>query len=66
MGMLNGLVALVSLAVAIFCLYKYQQSVPANSLYLIGTIVFAILMVVFGVMFLSGRINKSEDIHITE
>ena len=66
MGMLNGLLALVSLAVAILCLYKYQQSTPANTIYLIGTIVFAILMVVFGVMFLSGRVNKSEDIQITE
>jgi hypothetical protein len=31
-----------------------------------GAVVFAILMVVFGVMFLSGRVNKTEDIHITE
>ena len=26
----------------------------------------SVLMVVFGVMFMSGRVNKSEDIHITE
>lgn len=66
MGMLNGLLALVSLAVACFCLYKYQQSPAASTLLLVGTIIFGILMVVFGVMFLSGRVNKSEDIHITE
>jgi hypothetical protein len=33
---------------------------------MVGGIVFGILTVIFGVMFLSGRINKSEDIHITE
>ena len=63
--MLNGLIAVVSLLVAVFCLYRFQQA-TGGTLYLVGTIVFAILMVVFGVMFLSGRVNKSEDIHITE
>jgi hypothetical protein len=33
---------------------------------MIAAVVFAILMVVFGVMFLSGRVNNTEDIHITE
>jgi hypothetical protein len=63
--MLNGLLAVVFLAAAGFCLYKYQQP-PPNSMFIIGAGVFALLMVVFGVMFLSGRVNKSEDIHITE
>jgi len=62
--MLNGLLALVSLIVAGFCFYQFQHS--GNSMYGIGGAVFGILMVVFGVMFLTGRINKSEDIHITE
>jgi hypothetical protein len=31
-----------------------------------AAIVFAVLMVVFGGMFLSGRVNKTDDIHITE
>jgi RsiW-degrading membrane proteinase PrsW (M82 family) len=65
-GLLNGLLSLVSLVVAGWCFYKYGQTTPANTMYIIGTAVFGILMVVFGVMFLSGRVNKTEDIHITE
>ena len=33
---------------------------------LIVGIVSVLLTVVFGVIFMSGRINKTEDIHITE
>ena len=63
-GMLNGLLAVVSLAIALVCFFVYRGN--ANSLYIILTIIFAILFVVFGGMFLSGRVNKTEDIHITE
>lgn len=63
-GALNGLLAVVSLAIAAVCFYFYRQN--ASTLLIVLTIVFAILMVVFGGMFLSGRINKTDDIHITE
>lgn len=63
--MVNGLVAVVSLLVAVFCFYKFQNT-PEGTMYLVGGAVFALLTVVFGAMFLSGRVNKSEDIHITE
>ena len=62
--MINGFVSVISLVIAGFCFYRYGQN--ANTMYMIGAIVFALLMVVFGVMFLSGRVNKTEDIHITE
>jgi len=62
--MINGLVSIISLVIAIFCFYKYGQ--VGQTMYMIGAIVFGLLMVVFGVMFLSGRVNKTEDIHITE
>lgn len=62
--MLNGLLALVSLIVAVICMYQFQNT--GTSLYGIAAAVFGILMVVFGVMFLTGRVNKTEDIHITE
>ena len=65
-GMLSGLLSLVSLIIAGWCFYKYGQTQPANTMFMIGAVVFALLMVVFGVMFLSGRVNKTEDIHITE
>ena len=63
-GMLSGLLSLVSLIIAGWCFYSYGKN--ANTMFMVGAVVFAILMVVFGVMFLSGRVNKTEDIHITE
>ena len=65
-GMLYGLIAFVSLVVASFCLYKFQTDPLPNTMFIVGAGVFGILMVVFGVMFLTGRVNKTEDIHITE
>ena len=62
--MIIRLLALVSLIIAGFCFYTFQSN--GNTMFMIGALVFALLMVVFGVMFLSGRVNKSEDIHITE
>jgi hypothetical protein len=62
--MINGVLSVISLVIAGFCFYRYGQS--GTTMYMIGAIVFALLMVVFGVMFLSGRVNKTEDIHITE
>ena len=63
-GMLNGLLAVVSLAIALVCFFVYRGN--ANTLYIILAIVFGLLFVVLGGMFLSGRVNKTEDIHITE
>ena len=64
-GMINALLAVVCLAVTGWSFYTYT-STAQNNLYLIIAIVFGIAMVVFGGMFLSGRVNKSEEIHITE
>jgi hypothetical protein len=64
--MLNGLLAVLCLIGAGFCFYKFQATTEGGTPYMIGGVVLAVLMVVFGVMFLSGRVNKSEDIHITE
>ncbi len=65
-GTINGLLALVSLAITAGSFYMYTRTTPPNNLYLVLTIIFALLMIVFGGMFLSGRVNKTEDIHITE
>ncbi|MFN0277714.1 MAG: hypothetical protein ACKVRN_03835 [Pyrinomonadaceae bacterium] len=64
-GMINALVALVFLVAAIVSFYTYTTTAQ-NNLYLVLAIIFAVLMVVFGGMFLSGRVNKGEEIHITE
>jgi len=62
--MLYGLLAFVSLLVTIAAFYFYVNS--SNTLYLILTIVFLLATLGFGGVFLSGRVNKKEDIHITE
>lgn len=59
--MLYAVLALVC-AVAAILVFKM-----ASSSLLIGlAILFAILTIVFGGLFLSSRVNKNEDIHITE
>jgi hypothetical protein len=63
-GALNGLLALVSLLLAAGSFYMYKTS--EKGIWIVGLIVFAVLLVVFGAMFLSGRVNKTEEIHITE
>jgi hypothetical protein len=65
-GPFSGILAAVSLAIAIFCFYKFQTTPAANTMYMVGGIIFALVMVAFGVMFLSGRVNRTDDIHITE
>ena len=62
---MNALLALVSLIVAI-CSFYYFQVKDGGTLFLIVGIIAAILAAVFGVIFLSGRLNKTDDIHITE
>lgn len=59
-----GLLAFVSLLLLVGCLYLYISS--ANTLALVGGIIFLIATVGLGGVFLSGRVNKKEDIHITE
>lgn len=59
------LLTLVSLIIAAGSFY-YLQAKDGGTLFLVIGIVFALLTAVFGVIFLSGRINKTDDIHITE
>lgn len=65
-GSLNGLLAVVSLigTVAFFLLYRNYSD--GSMLYFVLAVICLILTLVFGGMFLSGRIGKTEDIHITE
>lgn len=64
--MLYGLMALVSLILTVVCFYLYFGNQGANMLYLVLAIVFLIATVGLGGFFLSGRVNRKEDIHITE
>lgn len=62
--MLYVLLAVVSLLIAAGSLYQYVQT--ASTLYIVLTFVFLIAGVVLGAVYFSGRVNKTEDIHITE
>jgi hypothetical protein len=55
---------LVSALVAAGSLYYFQQN--GGMMLLVASFVFVVLTVIFGVIFMSGRVNKTEDIHITE
>ena len=59
-----ALLALVSFLVAGGSFFYFQKN--GETLYMILGIVFVILGAVFGIVFLSGRLNKTDDIHITE
>jgi len=60
-----ALLALVSLLVFAGSFYQYTQSGGAT-MWMILAIVGVLGTVAFGALFLSGRVNKGEDIHITE
>ena len=63
--MLNGLLALISLALTAGSFYFYRNS-GGTTMYFVAVVVFLILTLIFGGLFLSGRMNKTEEIHITE
>lgn len=64
--MLYALGALISLIIAAGCFYWMQTHTEGNPLLLVAGVVFGILTIVFGGLFLSGRVNKTDEIHITE
>lgn len=64
---LFGLLAVLSAVAAAFFFWSFQkQTANEGSLYLILTILFVILTVGFGALFMFKRVNTHEDIHITE
>lgn len=69
-NLLYGLIALVSFGVAIWLFLKdrgvEKAAADASSLSLIVAIILIVVGIVFGGLFLAGRVNKTEDIHITE
>ena len=66
--LLYAVLALISIALAAFFFYQYTRQGSADVGYFrfIVAAIFALLAIVFGGLFLSGRVNKTEDIHITE
>jgi hypothetical protein len=64
-SLLYGLIALASAAAAIFFLFVKEKQ-EGNLIPLVVGIICVILAIVFGALFLAGRVNRTEDIHITE
>ncbi len=62
---MNLLLAFVSLILTGLSFWMYTRSAD-NTLWLIGVVLFLIGTLVFGALYFSGRVNKTEDIHITE
>ena len=62
---MNLLLSVVALILTVVSFLMYQRSAD-NKLWLAGFVLFLIVTLVFGALFLSGRVNKGEDIHITE
>ncbi len=63
---LYGGLALVSLVIAVLSFMSYKGNGGTNTMMVVVAIIFVLLTLGFGAMFLSGRVNRTEDIHITE
>ena len=63
--MLYAILALVAAALAVFSWFQYTAS-NDNKLFLVLFVVLILATLGLGAMFLAGRVNKKEDIHITE
>jgi uncharacterized membrane protein SirB2 len=66
MGALNGILALLGAILGAYSIYTYVSSGNDNKLWLVLGIIGILIFLGLGAMFLSSRVNKSEDIHITE
>ena len=66
-NLLYGLVALVSFIIAGYLFFSMRGvSGDRDTTPLIIAIILIVVGLIFGGLFLSGRVNKTEDIHITE
>lgn len=69
-GTLSGLLAVAALVLTAlsFLLYTGRISTASadNKVWLVLMIVFLIATLAFGGVFLSGRVNRNDDVHITE
>ncbi|HQZ82744.1 MAG: hypothetical protein DYH05_03605 [Acidobacteria bacterium ACB1] len=65
MGSLNGILAVLAAIVGVFSIYKYMASAD-NKIWMVIGIIAILAFLALGAMFMSGRMNKTDDIHITE
>ncbi len=62
---MNGLLALVALVLAGVSYWYYTTS-GGSIIGLLGIVVFLLAFIGLGGLFLSGRVNKNDDVHITD
>lgn len=62
---LLALLAVVSALVAVFFFYRFQNSADGTTNLILG-ILFVVVFVGLGIMYMTNKVNKQEDIHITE
>lgn len=65
-NLLFAVLALVSAIIAVLSFMSYKANGGTNTMMVIIAVIFLLLTLGFGAMFLSGRVNKTDDIHITE
>lgn len=68
-NLLYGLIALISFAVAIWLFLRdrgVDKGADGSLTPLIIAIILIVIGIIFGGLFLAGRVNKTEEIHITE
>lgn len=64
-GTLNGLLAVVAFVLAALSFWMYRTSAD-NRMWLVLCVVLVLVFLGLGGIFLSGRVNRNEEIHITE
>jgi hypothetical protein len=64
--LLYAILALVSAVIAAYCFVSFRGATDNKTMMMVVAIVFTLLALGFGTLFLMGRVNKNEDIHITE
>ena len=62
-SMLTGGLAVLSAIATVISFWQFQTK---GSYWIILGFVFLIITIALGAMYLTGRVNKTEDIHITE
>ncbi len=63
--MLYAVLALISAIIAIVSFLQYRATQGAT-MWIVITFIFLAAALGLGALFLAGRVNKTEDIHITE
>lgn len=62
---LFALLALVSFLIAVFFFYRFQTTADGTTNLILG-IIFILAFVGLGIMYMTNKVGKQEDIHITE